>query len=373
VTRICYVIPSLNVGGTEKQLLALIEELVHDHEVTVVCTNDAGAFGGDARRLGAYVRELHLRGGWNFRMRSRLRRVFRSHRPDVLHTFLFGFDYQANLAARDTGVPVVISSRRQLATWKKRRHIRLQRKANRLVDCVVANSQAVANYAIDQENADPALFRVIPNGVDVDAFKTFADPDHVRARYGIPPKKRVVGIVANFSPVKDYPFFGQIAIRLLERRHDVHFLAVGSGPLLKRVQQLFKVAGLNDYFTQIATLSKMADVYSIMDVSVLCSISEGCPNAVMEAMAARRPVVAANVGGVPEIIQDGETGRLIDGHDPKLFAEAIDALLSDEREAQRMGAAAQTYVREHLSMERMADAYRKLYAELLIRTSRNGA
>ncbi|MFO7974080.1 MAG: glycosyltransferase [Candidatus Hydrogenedentota bacterium] len=218
MTRICYVIPSLNVGGTEKQLLALMRELVHDHEVTVVCTGHAGAFGGDARRLGAYVRELGLRGGWSFRMRARLRRVFRSHRPDILHTFLFGFDYQANRAARDTGVPVVISSRRQLASWKKRRHIRLQRKANALVDCVVANSQAVAKYAIKQEDADPAMVRVIPNGVNVDALKTPADLGQVRTRYGIPPKKRVVGIVANFSPVKDYPLFGQIAIKLLELR-----------------------------------------------------------------------------------------------------------------------------------------------------------
>lgn len=373
MTRICYVIPSLNAGGTVKQLLALMGALVDDHEITVVCTGHAGALGGDARRLGAYVRELGLRSGRNVRMRARLRRVFRSHRPDVLHTFPCGVDCQANRAARDTGVPVVISSRRELATWQKRRHIRLQRKANRLVDCVVANSQAVAKYSIKQEDADPALFRVIPNGVDADAFRTHADPDHLRTRYGIPPKRRVVGMVANFSLVKDYPLFVQVAGELVKRRDDVHFLAVGSGPMLKPVRQLVKQAGLDDRFTQVATLSEIADIYSIIDVSVLCSKTEGCPNAVLEAMAARRPVVAANVGGIPEIIQDGETGRLIDGREPEPFANAIGALLSDEREAHRMGAEAQAYVREHFSMERTADAYRKLYAELLIRTSRNGA
>lgn len=373
MTRICYVIPSLSVGGTEIQLLSLMRELVRDHEVTVICTRQAGALGGDARRLGAYVRELHLRGGWDLRMQSQLRNVFRSHRPDILHTFLFGFDYAANRAARKTGVPVVVSSRRQLGEWKKRRHIRLQRKANALVDCIVANSQAVADHALAQEGVDPALFRIIPNGVSVDAFKPQADPAHIRSRYGIPARKRIVGIVANFSPVKDYPLFVDIAGELLKQRDDVHFLAVGSGNEVKQVCRLVKKAGWENKFTRVATLSEIADIYSIIDATVLCSKAEGFPNAVIEAMAARKPVVAANVGGVPEIITDGETGRLINERKPRDFADAIGALLDDEREARRLAANAQTYVREHLSTERMADAYRKLYAELLIRSTRIGA
>lgn len=371
MTRICYVIPSLNAGGTERQLVALMRELVRDHEVTVVCTGCAGPLGGDARRLGAYVRELRLRGEWDFRMRAHLRRVFRSHRPDVLHTFLSGFDYQANRAARDTGVPAVISSRGELATWKRRRHIWLQRKGNALADCVVANSRAVAEYAIQQEAADAALFRVIHNGVAIESFKTHANLEQVRARYGIPPRKRVVGMVANFHPVKDYPLFVKIARMLLKQRDDVHFLAVGSGPMVNPVWRNIRRAGHENRFTRVAILNEMADVYSIIDVCVLCSKAEGVPNAVMEAMAARRPVVAANVGGIPEIIEDGKTGRLLDGRDPGPFAEAINALLDDEHEAQRMGAAGQEYVRDHFSVERMADAYRNLYAELLARTARN--
>lgn len=372
MTRICYVIPTLSVGGTERQLLRLVRELVRDHEVTIICTSQAGALGGDARRLGAYVRELNLRGGWDFRTRSRLRRAFRSHRPDILHTFLSGFDCQANRAARETGVPVVVSSRRQIATWKKGRHIRMQRKANGLVDCIVANSQAVVQFAIEQEEADPALFRVIPNGIAVESMKSHADPEQVRARYGLPRRKRIVGMVANFSPVKDYPLFVRIGEALLKRRDDVHFLAVGTGPMVKPVWRQIKRTGQQAHFTRTSTLSEVADLYSIMDVSVLCSRSGGFPNAVLEAMAAHRPVVAASVGGIPEILRDGETGRLIEGCDPAPFAEAIDALLNDEDEAYRLGEAGHAYVRDHLNVERMADAYRRLYAELLIRTARNG-
>ena len=160
---------------------------------------------------------------------------------------------------------------------------------------------------------------------------------------------------------------------LLKRRDDVHFLTVGSGPMVKPVEWLLRKSGLEENFTRVATLGEIADIYSIIDVSVLCSKVEGFPNAVMEAMATRTPVIAANVGGIPEIVRDGETGRLIDGRDPEPYAEAIEGLLEDDGEARRMGEAAQAYVRDHLSLERMADAYRKLYAEMLIRTARSGA
>ncbi len=372
VTRICYIIPTLCAGGAQRQLLELVRELVRDHEVTIICTRRAGVLGGDARRLGAYVRELHLRSSGDFRARSRLRRTFRSHRPDVLHTFLSGLDYPATCAARETGVPVVVSSRRQLATWKRGRFIRQQRRANQRVDCIVANSQAVAQFALEQEQADSALFRVIPEGIAVDSMKSHSDPDQARARYGLPRGKPVVGMVANFTPSKDYALFVEIANTLVKRRDDVHFLAVGVGPLVRPVWRQIRQAGLEAHFTRSSTLSELADIYSAMDVSLLCSRSAGSPRAVLEAMAARRPVVAARVGGIPEILQDGETGRLIEGRDPASFAQAIEDLLTDEDEARRLAEAAHAYVREHLNAGRMADAYRQLYAELLIRAARTG-
>ncbi len=115
--RICYVIPSLSAGGTERQLTYLMQRLVKDHDVMLVCTRHDGALAGDARRCGAAVRVLGVRGGWDPTLRRKLRHVFRVQKPDILHTFLFGFDLWANLAAHDAGVPVIISSRRELPTW----------------------------------------------------------------------------------------------------------------------------------------------------------------------------------------------------------------------------------------------------------------
>ncbi|HOV75603.1 MAG TPA: glycosyltransferase [Candidatus Hydrogenedentes bacterium] len=366
--RVCYVIPSLEIAGTERQLLYLLQGLARDCDLTVACTNRAGALAGEARRAGARVMELGVCSGWDPSAWWKLRRVFEAHRPDVVHSFLFGFDLYANLAARQTGVPVVISSRRQLATWKKRRHLFIQRRANQWVDCVVANSRAVAEFAIAQERADPRLFRIIPNGIAPDLFIRRADPHGLRPRYNIPPCSRVIGIVANFSPVKDHGLFVRMAGELRRRRADVHFLMVGIGPLVQSVESNLRARGLSDCFTRVASIADIADLYALMDVSVLCSKAEGFPNAILESMAASRPVVAAAVGGIPELIADGDTGRLIASRDPGAFADAVEWVLDHPEESRAMAARGASFVQDHFSVERMVEGYRALYAEFLEQT-----
>jgi glycosyltransferase involved in cell wall biosynthesis len=371
--RICFVIPSLSVGGTERQLIHLMRGLVHDNEVTVICTRKDGALAADARRLGAYVRVLDTVSGWDPRLKTRIRRVFRNHRPDIVHTFLSGFDHPVNRAARETGVPVVISSRRELATWMKPRHVRLQRRGNRAVDCVVANSGAVAKFALQQERGEEGDYRVIPNGIDVDTFVSNADPRHVRLRYRIPFHTHVVGIVANFSPVKDHPLFLEVARELLRRRADCHFFMAGTGPLRQKILRRVRTLGLSEQFTCAAPLEEVQDLYRLMAVSVLCSKMEGFPNVVMEAMASGTPTVAPAVGGIPELIEDGATGRLVDARDPPAFADAIEWVLDHPEESRAMGERASEFVRAHLSLDRMVSAYRTLYAEFLANASRRGA
>ena len=363
--RICYVIPSLGVGGTEWQLTHLMRGLARDHDLTLVCTRCEGALAGDARRIGVDVRVLGARSGWNPTVQRDLRRLFRTHRPDIVHSFLFGFDLFANRAARRAGVPVVISSRRQLATWKKRRHVSIQKRANRQVDCIVANSRAVAAFAAEQEDAAPSLFRVIYNGVNADDFVSDVSHHMARVRYRIPFHRHVVGIVANFSPVKDHALFVQTACALIRRRADVHFVMVGSGPLVGEVDRLTARRGLDDCFTRFSTVSELADLYALMDASVLCSKVEGFPNALIESMAAGKPVVAAAVGGTTELVRHGETGRLVSTRDPEDFANEIEWVLDHPVESEAMARRAAQFVRADLTIEKMVGSYRALYSELL--------
>lgn len=372
--RICYVIPTLSVGGTEKQLVNLIRGLVKDHEITVICTKYAGALAGDVRRAGGFIRELRTHSGWSPTLKYKLTHAFRNHRPDIVHSFMFGFDLAVNRAARAVGVPIVISSRRQISTWKKRRHILVQKKANKYVDCVVSNSEAVSEFAIKQEHADPSMFRVIHNGIDADKLVRDADRNHLRYRFKIPPfHSNVIGIVANFSPVKDHELFVRIAENLAGRRPDVHFVLVGRGPLVDRIEKLVVQYGIEDRFTHTTSLEEIPELYALMDVSVLCSKSEGFPNAAMEAMAAGTPVVAPDVGGIPELIKHGETGRLVSSRKPSDFADEINWLLENPEESAAMTQRAGECIRENFSIQKMAKSYRDLYTELLVKTLQEGS
>lgn len=366
--RLCYVIPSLATGGTEQQLRLLTEGLSSDHEVTVISLSPGGALAGSIQQAGAMVRVVAsggFLGGWDPRLEARLRRVFRRHRPDILHTFLFGFDLPANRAAKATGVPVILSSRRQLATWKKPRHVRIQRKANQFVDCIVANSHAAAEFAADQEGVALERFRVIPNGIAPSAYRCEDTVKEVRLRYCLPVDAPVIGLVANLSPVKDHGLFLATARELLHRREDIHFLLVGDGPRRREVERAIRSAGIEQRFTRVVGAGDMPALYRAMSVQVLCSKAEGCPNALLEGMAAGVPVVATAVGGVNEIVEDGVTGRLVPSRDPKDMADAIESALDDSASTRDMVSRAAEFVGEHYSLAAMTSAYRKLYADLL--------
>lgn len=365
--RICYIIPSLGIGGTERQLVHLIRGLSTRHDIVVICTRHDGALAGDVRRL-ATLKVLSAFSGWDFRITRSVSKILRAHQPDVVHSFMFGFDYPVNVAAQSARVPAIISSRRQLATWKKPRHVRVQQKANELVSGIVANSQAVATYAQEQEGSPASLYHVIHNGIDPTAFESTADLKLVRVRYKIPFHTEVIGIVANFSPVKDHDLFVRIARELARRRPDVHFLLVGSGDLRAKIERDLARSGLKDRVTLSRTMVELPDLYKLMSVCVLCSKVEGFPNVLMEAMAAGTPVVAPNVGGIPELVQHGETGILVDSREPGDYADAIERILGDEALRASLTANARAHIESRHSIEGMVRAYEEYYVRLLMAT-----
>ena len=180
-------------------------------------------------------------------------------------------------------------------------------------------------------------------------------------------------MVANFSPVKDHDLFLAIAEEVMRRRPGAHFLLVGSGPRRKEIAARIRTRDWDDRYTLTTTIEEIPDLYKLMNVSVLCSQVEGFPNAIIEAMAAGRSVVAASVGGIPELVADGVTGKLVASRNPADFADALDWVLDHPDESAAMGARAAEFVRAKLSVASMVAAHRTLYAELLVQSIRRGA
>ncbi len=366
--RLCIVIPSLARGGTERQVLHLVEGLAKDFETAVLCTREPGVW-AERARAHAEVLAPGISSGWDPRLKRRLLKWFRSWKPEIVQTYLSGFDYAANVAARCAGVKAIVSGRRERATWKRFRHVWLQRHANRHVDAIVANCRAVAEFAAEQERETLERYTVIYNGV---AHPPESMGSDVRLELTLPRTAPVVGMVANFSPDKDHALFVAMAERVRAQRPETHFVLAGDGPRRESIQREVLQRGLGDAFRFVSRRDDVFDLYRATDVTVLTSQTEGLPNVVLEAMAAARPVVAAAVGGVPEIIDDRVTGRLISTRNPDDFASAVLELIEDRAEAERMGLRAAAHVRGRFSVESMVAHHRELYLQLLSRARRAG-
>ncbi|MBI2423829.1 MAG: glycosyltransferase [Candidatus Hydrogenedentes bacterium] len=370
--RITWIVPTMRVGGTELQLLHLMQGLSDDFDLNLICTRSEGALIGDARRIGAHVRVMDTVSGWDPRIQRRLYRILRVHTPQIVHSYLSGFDFWANRAAWQNHVPVIISSRRELASWQKRRHLWMQRLGNQYVDCIIANSNAVAAYAAGKEGFPRDRYKVIYNGVKADSFVSKNTKIELRRRFKLPEKALVVGMVANFSPVKDHRLFLDMARILLKQRSDVHFLLVGTGPLANTIRASIDRHRQHLFITVMTSVGEVADLYSAMDVAVLTSKVEGFPNTLLEAMASHTAPVAASVGGVSEIIQDGQTGILVDSRNPEDFARAVAGLLDNPEKRIAIGQRAGAWVRETLPMEAMVRQHKELYFQLLDEKLRPG-
>ncbi len=360
--RISFVIPTMEPGGTERQLLLLMEGLAEEFDLTLICTREEGALFEAARKFAAHTHVLRHSSGWDFQLKGKLRPIFREERPDVVQSFLFGFDYWAAAAARREGVPVVITTRRELAEWQQARHLWLVRKASVIADVIVANSHAVASYAAEHEDEAESRYRVIYNGLHVRDFES-QDPVAARTRFGIPLGVPVVGMAANFTEIKDHNLFLFASNRV--GIPNAHYFMLGKGPSRESIERGMGNSLGPERVHVRHTLDEMPLAYAAMDVCVLTSKMEGAPNVLIEAMAAARPIVAPAVGGIPEIVVHGETGLLESFREPVFFAEKIRLLLDDPELRTRMGAAGRARVRTHFSVERMVGEYKALYHELL--------
>jgi glycosyltransferase involved in cell wall biosynthesis/CelD/BcsL family acetyltransferase involved in cellulose biosynthesis len=351
-------------GGTEGQLTALIENLPAGWRASLWVLDDSvylgrGPFPCPWRilRMPPWRSPAFLP-----RLRALALRVRRA-RVDLVHAFHADTCTVAPLLGRLAGVPA-ITSRRDLGYWQTPRGVAALRRANRLATRIVANSREVARRTIEVEEVPPSLVRVIHNGHAPLRFEAPADPG-LRAGLGIPDDAPLVGMVANFRPLKRPQDLVAAMARLLERHPRLHALFVGHDepwPDLARRMERSDVAGR---VHRLAVAGDVVPVLKHLDVGVLCSQTEGLSNALLEYLGAGLPVVATQVGGNAEVIEPGRNGLLVPVGDVPALAEAIDGLLRDGERRRRMGAEGRRVLAERFSLDRMVSETVALWEECL--------
>jgi glycosyltransferase involved in cell wall biosynthesis len=362
--RLLFLIDELDVGGTEQQLLELVKRLDRAKYLPVVCCFRPGRVAKEIAAAGVKLVALRKRAKVDPGLVLALLRLMRRERVDLVQTFLFTANTWGRLAAVLAGVPIILSSERNVDMWEERYKALVGRWLDRWTRCTVANSEAVKEYLVGK-GLRPEKIRVIYNGVDCRRFDGPRSPDALRTELGIPPRHSVVGLLARLEPQKDPHTFLRAAAQIAAEIPAVSFLVVGGGGLEAGLKREAARLGLGGRIIFTGPRRDVGRVLAACDLSVLSSLKEGMSNTILESMAAGLPVVATRVGGNAELIQDGETGFLVPPRDPARLAEAIGRLLREPSLAKAMGMRAGERVAQRFSVDVMVESTTRLYDELI--------
>jgi glycosyltransferase involved in cell wall biosynthesis len=353
------VMTSFEPGGTERQMIELVRRLdCARWTVHVACFHARGAWFGRVAEAVESVAEFPvtsfrdpdvLRHVWSFARWCRANRLAVVHTTE-LYSNIFGLPGAA--LAR---VPVRIANRREVNPDKSVGQLALQRAGYAVAHKVVANSRAAADR-LRLEHVPARKIVVIPNGLSADYT-----PERPPAR---PPRKVVV--VANLRSEKGHDVLIDAAPAIVAQFPDATFEIVGAGPELDSLTARADSHGVRGAFTFLGHRDDVPARLAAADIFVLPSRSEAFPNAVIEAMAAGLPIVASNVGGIPELVTDRRTGLLAPAGDARALTDRIIALMADARLAASLGAAARIEAGRY-SFDRMVASFDALYLSELMR------
>lgn len=301
-----------------------------------------------------------------------LSREIRRLKVDILHSYFEGSDIWGTLLAKLAGIPIIISSKRDMGFSKNKKILTAYRFINPFVTKIISASEAVRYQVSLQEKVNSKKIVTIYNGVDPDKFSNSNHKDGLKAELKLSTSSPIVGVLANIRPIKGVEYFINAASKVLKKFPRAQFIIIGSClPFQQsliyydRLKSLVRELKLKNNLFFLGGRTDIPDILSIMDVSVLPSLSEGFSNTVIESMFASKPLVVTDVGGNSEAVVHGETGFVVPPKNINKLADAICILLADKKLVKSMGEAGRMRAKRLFSLETMIDRIENLYTTTL--------
>ena len=362
--RVLHIIGQLGKGGAEQQLYYLLSHLDQSRfDPRVMCMSEGGYWVESIRRLGVPVIEMVRKGSFDWRRLLAVASEIRRFQPDIVDVFLD--NWYGRFGATLANHKRIIIGERSLSSREPRWQQFAERWSNRLVKRVVCNSEANRSYLVSHGIVRADKVEVTCNGIVAERFDKKGNTYGLRLTLGLDPSCLIVGTVTHLDRFKDPHTLLKVAAHVCRQSPDVRFVVVGSGPLEAEIRSLIESWGLSERVLLLGERDDVAELLQVMDVFVLTSRYEGMPNAVMEAMAARRPCVTTDAGGSGELVVHGSTGFVVPIGDAAQLAGYVLTLLKNPELRLSMGEAGRSRIRREFGVDRMVQSVQDRYERLL--------
>lgn len=379
--KVLQIVTRLNIGGSAFHTILLTAHLNPEIFGSKLVKGEEGKHEGEMNDLlrrkrvipifiPELTRELSLKQDliafW------KLYKLIRQERPDIVHTHLGKAGTLGRLAAKLAGASIIVHTfhghffHSYFGAMKTKAFIIIERLLALLTTQIVVVSQSPMEDILCHKIAPPHKVVCIPLGLELDSFQDAEKKKgQLHAELGLSQDHKLVGIIARLVPVKGHTFLFEAARRIIPVFPQVKFLIVGDGLLRKELENLAVQLGLKRNVIFCGFRKDLPKIYADLDVVVLTSLNEGLPVAIIEGMAAAKPAVAFDVGGVKDLIQDNVTGILVPFGDVQKLANSITSLLKDPQECERLGQNARRKAYPHLDFRRLVSDMEKFYCQLL--------
>jgi glycosyltransferase involved in cell wall biosynthesis len=367
--NILLVIETRGPGGAEQMLVHLATHLDPNKYRRKVVLLRTGWLEDQLREHGIETVLIPSSRSFDLPFLNKLMAEAKRFGADLIHSHLPGANLYSSVAGRLTGRPSVLTYHGEL--FLPGSPTRYGGIKNLLVRNCASKIVMVADYLnkdfVDIAGFPEAKLTTVYNGIPLSKPDPAFDRAAKRAEVGVGPDDPVVGIVANFRPAKGYEYFIEAAHRVTKQVENARFLVVGQGRevIEKNVRELIDRYNLHKNVLLLGFRPDVPELLLVFDIFVLSSISEGLPLSVAEAMAAYKPVVVTRVGGLAEIVDDGQSGYLVEPANADELAARMIKLLADSELRESMGRRGRKIVEERFTVTSMVEQYQNIYEELL--------
>jgi len=374
--NLLYVFDNMEFGGGERVFAQIINRLSEKKYSIMVACLPTGAFIEKVKRSGVQVKSVDMRNRFNLGVILQLAGLMKRERVDIVHSQGARADFFARMAAKLAGVPVVVSTVPMpvegfdVNPIRKLIYMVFNRFSERFVDRFMVVSDALQKLMIEKRGIESQRVVKIYNGIELDEY-CISDEEIVygRSRFrkesGLGDDVPVIGVIGRLVWQKGFEYFIEAVPGVLKKNPEALFLIVGEGELKDELKAKSKKLGLENKIIFTGFMDDVKDVLASVDIFVMPSLLEGLPMTLLEAMAMKKPIVAASIEGIMEILENDVSGLLVPPRDTKALAEAITYMLTHKDKALQMGSAASKIVTERFGVDIMVQKVEEVYEELL--------